>query len=661
MTRDLLVGDNPLKSDPELVALLKKLDAIVKYKYFQRWKKSFLDRLLPKILVHDKRSMQVADQASEDFDRVLATTAKQARKVVDFENLNSVKATLALRELGNLLQKTTATLKEWIPASSQEEKRQGYTKFHLGAALIQQGFPQYVTLKGMEDALKRIETKVLPHTADRQLSDVFRGYHTQVDRFCDVMADLGMFEIMKKCLQFAIAPDVEESSDEEAMNITIQGETIKGVHHSIDMEVEPSESLAGLRQTVQQEFGIPLSHLVLKHRGKELPRDDDKTLGKAGIEDESIIHVELRNIPLLVHVYGKEKEIPVYVTCRNTLQDIKERVEPTSGIAVLQQRIFRQNKPANEVKDNGMSVQEYGFVDNEHLVLEPNFISVRVKIPDTTESFDLELGLDETTEDIQTKITQKTGMENQEFTTTNPKTKEELPVRRTVRDMELHDGNVLTVALNKIPLTIKHKSDGTTVTELFVHPTKNNLAFVKEHIKQACDVDPVRQILFHDKKRLDDEMKTPRSIGLKPHSVLYLDTGPVEIRSIGDIYVAFTVSIKEAPSEREYKELAKVTEDFYKKQLKKRYRGAFQSVTVKCHKALFEAEKPSSKFNVYVEWDFTATFDASSSQDANVEIPSRHSMCTFLAKLDLEPYLTKVSKMPTRSFSKTRGVYTEHV
>lgn len=185
MSRDqLLAGDNPLKSDPELVSLLKRLHSITKYKYFQRWKKSFLDRLLPQILENDKSAMQVADEASEAFDQVLAKTARQAHKVVHFDSFTSVKATLALRELGSLLQQTTSTLKEWIPASSQEEKRQGYTKFHLGAALIQQGFPQYVTLKGMEDALTRIETDVLPNTTDRQLLDVFRGYHTQVNRFC---------------------------------------------------------------------------------------------------------------------------------------------------------------------------------------------------------------------------------------------------------------------------------------------------------------------------------------------------------------------------------------------------------------------------------------------------------------------------------------------
>jgi hypothetical protein len=179
-----LAGDNPLKSDPQLVALLKKLDTIVKYKYFHRWKKSFLDRLLPQIQSSEKRGMQVADEASERFDAILAKTAKQAHKVVDIGKKSSNKATLALRELLSLMQQTTAALTEWILASSSEEKKQGYTKFHLGAALIQQGFPHYITMQGMQQALKQIQDDILANSADRQQIDVFRSYHTQVDRFC---------------------------------------------------------------------------------------------------------------------------------------------------------------------------------------------------------------------------------------------------------------------------------------------------------------------------------------------------------------------------------------------------------------------------------------------------------------------------------------------
>jgi hypothetical protein len=156
-----LAGDNPLKSDPQLVALLKKLDTIVKYKYFHRWKKSFLNRLLPHIQSSEKKGMQVADKASERFDAILAKTANQAHKVVGFGKKSSVKATLALQELGSFLQQTTAALTEWIPASSSEEKKQGYTKFHLGAALIQQGFPLTLTMQGMQSKTKYLPIRLI--------------------------------------------------------------------------------------------------------------------------------------------------------------------------------------------------------------------------------------------------------------------------------------------------------------------------------------------------------------------------------------------------------------------------------------------------------------------------------------------------------------------
>ena len=47
MPDEIQLGDstNPLKTDAELVALLKRLDKVKKYKTFQRWKSKFLDRL----------------------------------------------------------------------------------------------------------------------------------------------------------------------------------------------------------------------------------------------------------------------------------------------------------------------------------------------------------------------------------------------------------------------------------------------------------------------------------------------------------------------------------------------------------------------------------------------------------------------------------------
>ena len=654
---------NPLKSDPELVRLLKKLDTITKYKSFHRWKKSFLDRLLPHIVTDQKQkcSLQVADEASEKFDTILAKTARQANEVLDKESRGgAVQATLALRELGNLLQQTTETVQEWIPASTQEEKQQGYTKFHLGAALIQQGFPQYVAFMQMDQVLQEIKESLEDEDDNELLESTLQAYFTQVERFCDVLADLGIYEIAKKCHEFAVAPDVEESSDDEGMEIFLEGETVDGEEECVAMDLEPGETLADSTiMTIESEFGIPPSELVLTYKGQQLlhqTTDKDKSMCKElGIRDGDTLKVQLRKLNLILHSdYGtNEEDVDMTVTCRNTLQDIKEKVASSMGIPVNQQRVFRHQARTVELSENNSTVLQYGLEDQEYLVIEPSFINLRVETPDPSKSFDVEIGLDDTTADIKEQIAEETGFSTESFMVLCNKHNQEMPACQTLRDSVLCNNDVLTMKLNLIPITVMRKSDDSKLKEIVLHPLDSTLGFIKEELHEVSGVAPGRQHLYYKGKELEGDSENVLALGLKPNAMLWLDEGPTIITSSGDIYMSYTLNIDEAPKEREYKELAKVTKTFYAKHLKKEYPNSFQSLRVAPHKTLFEANLPNAKYNVYVEWAFLATFEGA-------DAPSRHTMCNYLVELDLAPYLAKVSKMPQRSFSKTKGVYTQH-
>lgn len=72
---------NPLKSDPELKGLLKRLDKIKKYKTFNRWKSKFLDQLTT--LVYEK-GMAPAEKACDDFTQTLNGKAKKLRALKAF-------------------------------------------------------------------------------------------------------------------------------------------------------------------------------------------------------------------------------------------------------------------------------------------------------------------------------------------------------------------------------------------------------------------------------------------------------------------------------------------------------------------------------------------------------------------------------------------------
>jgi hypothetical protein len=665
---------NPLKTDPELVSLLKKLDSITKYKSFQRWKKSFLERLLPQIVTDEKQrgNIQLADEVSERVDSLLTKTFEQAQMIEkNYTNSDetTVKHTLALRELGTLLGQTTDMVNEWIPSSSQEEKRQGYTKFHLGAALIQQGFPQYVAFTCVDETLERIKQKrvatdgVIEDSSERDLAilgTTFQAYRTQVNRFNSVMADLGVYEIMKKCLEFAQAPEVEESSDDEGMEILLEGQTMDGKEECIAVDIEPDETLGtSVLLTIEAEFGIPTKEMVLSYKGKELQHqngDGGKKMAKElGIRDGDVLKIDVRKFSLIVHsAYSPKCQNFAYVTSiRNTLHDIRLMVESDFGIMADRQRLFRGLNYTEELVEKHGSIGQYHFDDHERLLLEPSYICLRVEGSDLIDSFEVEIGLDDSTSDLLDQIALETKFPSTSFSTFSLKTNERLPTNQTIRDSKLRHDDILNVRLNLIPVTVKRKADDSVLQELILHPSKDTLGSIKDQLREVSGVDPRRQKLHYCDRLLEDDSVSVLDLDLQPNAILFVSEGPLAIISSGDIFMAFKVNIQEAPKESEYKALAKVTKSFYSKHLKEKYPNSFQTLRVACHKTLFEANLPSADYNVYVEWSLFVAFEGCDS-------PSRHALCNYLVTLDLTPYLAKVSKMPQRSFSKTKGVYTMH-
>jgi hypothetical protein len=85
--------------------------------------------------------------------------------------------------------------------------------YSLGAVLIKTGFYEYGVMKYIDEALKDMSGK-LQNAAGKQQHELFEAYAVQVKRFCDVMADLGLYEVMLKCRFFAEEPEEPESSSE---------------------------------------------------------------------------------------------------------------------------------------------------------------------------------------------------------------------------------------------------------------------------------------------------------------------------------------------------------------------------------------------------------------------------------------------------------------
>ena len=464
-------GDtNPIKSDAELSALVRRLDKVKKYKTFQRWKGGFLERLESFLY---EAGMQPAEKNGNDFDTQLTKFIKQATKVQDHiakgelsDTKKTVKASLALSEMCNKLTVLVNEIETLIPFKKDEERKKKFSKFHLGAVLIRQNFKQYAKMQAIGDALVEIGEK-LETVADRQQHELMEMYRKQVQRFCDVMADLNLYDIMMKCIEFQDPPDEEESSDEEPITITVQVLTEDGA--TLTLMLNPSETIGAVKDAIEDGCEIASDRQVLKFNNTEL-NDNEKSLADNGIKDGDVLTVEPFRIPITV-ICPDDTKIEKMIDPTNYLSDIKRGLEKESGIPPWNQRLFMNDK---ELEDDMKTAEAHGIVANSVLTLEPKTIKVTVTDPDGN-VHELKLKPSDTLDDIQAKIEEEVGMPADKQLVKADK--KELPGGGiTVSKMGLKEGAELTVETRKVPIVV-NTYDGKKI-ELNVDPTEVSSLFI---------------------------------------------------------------------------------------------------------------------------------------------------------------------------------------
>jgi len=507
---------NPLKSDPELCGLLRRLDKVKKYKTFNRWKSKFVGRL--GALIYEK-GMDPAEKACNEFSKVVKMTVKCADKVVGFidkgelsSEKKTVKASLALSELTKDLTIAVEQLEKLIPSTGREEKKMGFTKYHLGAVLIRQNFHQYITLTAIDDLLDGIAERI-QDVADRQQLELFQYYKVKLKRFCDIMADLNLYEIMLKCVEFQEAPDPEESSDEEPMMIEIEvADADGGPTKIIKLEVEPSDKIGDIKNLIAEDIGIEPDKQVIKLKGKELD-DPNMTMAKAGVTDKAKLTVEPLKIPVTVKTYDG-KTIKLMVDPNNYLSDVKRMLEPESGIPPQSQKIFKDDK---ELADDNKKVDDYGIKPGTVLYMEPSSMTINVEMPDGTKH-KVDVSPSDTTEQVKAKIEAQTGMAAPEQILKHKG--KEIPAGKKLKDVGIKDGDDIQVDTMKVPVTVKTK-DGKE-HKIMVAPS-DKLGDIKKQLQDMTGIPVDAQILCKDGKELTDDNKTASDLGIKAGTTLTLD------------------------------------------------------------------------------------------------------------------------------------------
>ena len=217
---------NPLQDDPELRRLLQELETISTRSSFQRWRASFLSKLDEYVSVEHRAPAEASYQTFSQSLGKLSALVKKLYLLIQQGQLNkdhtSVRARMCLSDLQGQITTVMQDLENMLPATREQEQKSGFTKFHLGAVLVQDGFCEYDRLVICDEIMQHISQSDLNQICDRQLMDNMLNYHNRLGIFCDVLADLGLYQAMKKCRELmklevneAVIEEEKLSTDEQ--------------------------------------------------------------------------------------------------------------------------------------------------------------------------------------------------------------------------------------------------------------------------------------------------------------------------------------------------------------------------------------------------------------------------------------------------------------
>lgn len=197
---------NPIQNDPQLKEMIDRLGNVDSFRSFKMWKSSFLNRF-ETFLAEDGTAP--AQTVYTEFRKSMGLFVEQVKAVQGFVekgdislDRTTVKGRNSLNEMNKQMVEIIDEEQKLIPAKSAQEKRRGYTKFHLGAVLVRDGFKEHERMSMCSEILLRLKEDSLKGVADKQHLEEIVNYDTALKRFRDIMADLGLYEVMLKCWEY---------------------------------------------------------------------------------------------------------------------------------------------------------------------------------------------------------------------------------------------------------------------------------------------------------------------------------------------------------------------------------------------------------------------------------------------------------------------------
>ncbi len=214
---------NPLVSNILLAAQLCDVSAISSSRALQEWRNTFLHALEPCL---DPVGLESATIAYKSFGKRIAHLMElflQLQRVCHkldqkhAQHLSSVRARRCLSEISQELSLAIGSLRLLLPATIQQGHQYGYTKLDMSAVCLRDTLSLYKRLVTCDEIVKRFHA-MLEHVADdSQTVKTMELFKTQVQIFCDILADLGLYAVMKRSQEIARASTDEHAEEQQEL------------------------------------------------------------------------------------------------------------------------------------------------------------------------------------------------------------------------------------------------------------------------------------------------------------------------------------------------------------------------------------------------------------------------------------------------------------